>query len=172
MIKFLGALLVIGSCFSIAQNITKDKQKQLTAIKELYNLLINLSREIHFRLEPLPKLINRLTQDEDSVSFSFLKQLNQNIEKDRHSPFREHWQETLSHFAQENHLPHSATSLMRALGEHLGETDFETETTRLQDAAENLYSLYSSLDKENKKTEKLTRSLGVLSGISIVILLL
>ena len=172
MLKFLGAMLVTGACFAFAQNIVQAKRKQLSAIKELYTFLTDLAREITFCLEPLPQLVKRLAQEESAITPSFVRELNQNTKQDMHRPFRDIWQETLSHYAQEINLPKSVTSLMSALGEHLGEADFETETNRLQEAVENLYNLHSSLEKDNVKTEKLARSLGILSGVFIVILLL
>jgi len=168
MFKLFGSMLVIGSCFAFALNAVKIKQKQIHSIKELYSFLTDLSQEIAFRLEPLPQLLNRLSQEENSFAFS----LNSIAEQDAHRPFRDIWQEALSLYTIGNKLPDKAFKLLQALGDHLGEADFETETTRLQNAAKQLYALCNSLEENQTKAEKLTKSLGILLGISIVILLL
>ena len=131
-----------------------------------------MSQEITFRLEPLPQLLKRLSCEENKSAPSFAKQLDRVTEQDKHRPLKDIWQEALSQYATENKLPGKAISILRSLGDHLGEADFETETARLQAGAKAMQELHHSLEQDKIKTEKLTRSLGVLLGLSIVILLL
>lgn len=172
MLKLFGAMLVIGSCFAFAQKAVKSSQKQLSALKELYTFLTDLSQEIAFRLEPIPQLLEKFGAEEKEVLPSFAQQLNTMIKQDKHRPLREIWQEALSQYAEKIKLPRKALNILYALGDHLGEADYETETARLQAGAESLLKLHQSLEQDNIKAEKLTRSLGVLLGIFIVILLL
>ena len=82
------------------------------------------------------------------------------------------WQKALSDFSHQHHLPQKAFSIASAIGENLGKMDYETEVNRLNTGHSALTELFKNISQSYEKTEKMTKSLGVILGIFIVILLL
>ncbi|MBR7164196.1 MAG: stage III sporulation protein AB [Clostridia bacterium] len=172
MLKMLGAMLIIAACTSLGLKIVIKKRKTLNAIRELSGSLGEIAHSIDFRLDPLPDVICRLSQDLFSEENTFIKQLARQIEKRSHQPLSLIWQAVLSQFSRENALPAKAESVLSSLGESLGKMDYETEIDRLHAAQNSLMSLLEEMEGQHEKTEKMVKSLGIILGIFIVIILL
>ncbi len=172
MLKLLGAMLVIGSCFAFAVKTVQKRRESLKALKELHRLLTELAQQIAFSLEPLPSLLNRLEKDEAAPAPEFLQRIKTFLTKDEKKPLSEIWQMALEGYAKEKRLPEKGVKLMKLLGTSLGQMDVETELNRLNCSADALKQLLEDMEKEQAKTEKTTETIGVLLGISIVIFLI
>ncbi len=172
MTTFIGALLIIGSCFALAVKSVQKQRERLWTIEDFSKLLFEIARTIDFQLEPLPQILNRIALEESPPVPSFLQDIKTAIQNDAHCPIDSIWQQALESFSKNKNLPEKAYRILKALGTHLGKMDIETETNRLKAAAKELKILYADLEKNSSKTEKLTQSLGIVLGISIVILLI
>lgn len=172
MLKLLGAICIIGSCCAFAAQRVMIKQRSLHAVRDLRDLCRELARDITFRLTPLPELIHSLSQIPETPAMRFLQHLDDSLLKDASPTLQQCWPTALKAFQCETQLPEKAFKIASALGESLGQTDFETESERLLLAATELDELQLALHDDAEKTEKITKSLCLLVGIGIVILLL
>ncbi len=171
MLKLIGALCIIGACCAFAAQQIIKKREALRAVRELHDLFCEIEHAISFQLVPLPDLINRLAQEPTAPALRFLQRLEVGIGDGPLRPLGEIWDEALLGYQNETFLPEKAQKIASALGSRLGQMDFETERDRLLSAANELEAFCAELDVDTVKTEKLTKSLGVLLGIFIVILL-
>ena len=172
MLKLLGAMLVIGSCFAFAVKIVQKRRDSLMALRELHRLLIDLAQQIAFSLEPLPNLLQSLGKEDHAPAPEFLQRIKASLSADEKKPLSEIWQMALEDYAKEKRLPEKGVKLMKLLGASLGQMDAETEISRLNCSADALKQLAQDMEKEQAKTEKTTETIGVLLGISIVIFLI
>ncbi len=171
MIKFLGALLVISACTLLGMTSVLKKRKTHRALCELENSLKEMAHAIEFSLAPLPNVICHLAKEQFADPQGFLNKLTKEMASEKKLPLSCAWQTITHRFAEENALPASALSLMLSLGETLGKMDYETETNRLLKAANILSEQAKDMELNREKTEKTVKSLGVILGIFIVIIL-
>ncbi len=172
MLKLLGAMLIMAACTALGIKSVIKNRKTLKAIAELSDTLAEISRAINFRLDPLPEVIHRLSQEHFSDEDTFINRLSFQIDSNPEKPLSELWHNALQDFSQAHCLPQNAMSIMASIGESLGKMDYETEIKRLNTGQDALTELLAKLNKDHEKTEKMTKSLGVILGIFIVILLL
>lgn len=172
MLKLLGAMLVIAACTALGVKSVIKNRNILKTIEELSDTLSEMARSISFRLDPLPDIIRRLSEEQFSDKDTFINRLSCQIDNNPEEPLPKLWHKALLEFSRTNHLPQKAISVMSAIGENLGKMDYETELQRLTSGQESLTELLSKMNKDHEKTEKMTKSLGVILGIFIVILLL
>ncbi len=172
MTTLIGAFLIIGSCFALAVKSVQKQRERLWAVEDFSKLLYEMARTINFQLEPLPQILNRISQEDNPPVSGFLQEIKRAVQKDAHCPIDGLWQQALESFSKNKNLPEKAYRILKALGTQVGKMDMETETNRLKVAAKELHALYAELEKNTTKTEKLTKSLGIVLGISIVILLI
>lgn len=171
MIKFLGAMLVILACTLLGMTSVLKKRKTQHALCELENSLKEMANAIEFSLAPLPDVICRLTKEQFTDPQGFLNKLTKEMSTEKNLSLSCAWQTITHRFAEENALPTSTISLMLSLGETLGKMDYETEINRLLKAAKTLSEQAKDMELNREKTEKAVKSLGVILGIFIVIIL-
>ncbi|MBR5236411.1 MAG: stage III sporulation protein AB [Clostridia bacterium] len=171
MTKFIGAFLVVFACTTWGYMHNFKERNTISAIRELSMLFSEIARSISFRLEPLTQVIHRLASEKRSAAALFLHQLDDGLSIGD-MPFDALWQKAASFFAKETHLPDQAAEILQSVGMHLGKMDYEAEVNRLTEAAKELKTLEEEMKKNNLKTEKTVKSLGVLLGLFIVIILL
>lgn len=171
MIKFLGALLIIFACTLLGMTSVLKKRKTQRALFELENSLKEMAHAIEFSLAPLPDVICHLAKEQFTDPQGFLSNLTKEMALENNLTLSQVWQAVSHRFAEENALPNTALSLMLSLGETLGKMDYETETNRLLKAAEILSEQAKDMEVNREKTEKAVKSLGVILGIFIVIIL-
>ncbi|MBQ2696287.1 MAG: stage III sporulation protein AB [Clostridia bacterium] len=172
MLKLLGALLVIAACTAFGIKSVMKKRDTIKALKELRSALSEIARAINFQLDPLPEVISRLHKEQFSEADSFISQLHTNVQNSENEPFSQLWEHTIKLFSKEKELPIQAESLLLSLGESLGKMDYETELSRLKEGQASLSELIDETEQNYGKTEKMTKSLSIILGIFIVILLL
>ena len=172
MLKLLGAMLIIAACTALGiKSVTKNR-KTLKAITTLSDTLSEIARSINFQLDPLPDVIHRLGREQFVDEDSFINLLSSQIDTAPEKPLSELWHNALQTFSQTHHLPQKAFSIMNDIGESIGKMDYETEIHRLTAGQKALDELHTKMNHETAKTEKMTKSLGLILGVFIVILLL
>lgn len=172
MIKLMGAVLVIFSCSVLGFQKVLQKRTTLAAMEELQELLLSIEQRISFNLEPLPELFLHLAAQRNVEETSFLFRLVSALREGEGSALGEAWHRALESFSQETGLSIEVKSLMQSLGQDLGTMDYETEGTRLCRGAKILGDCIKKEKKALAQSEKTFKSLGVLSGICIVIVLI
>ncbi len=172
MTKLLGAIFVIAACVLYGYQSLLKKRETVRALRTTGDDLTELARAVGFSLETLPDAIHRLGKKPQEEESGFLTRLSLGLSSEPSATFSVLWQRVLTEFAKEKHFPQKAETELCTLGENLGKTDFETEQNRITQAAQCLLALMSEKEEENKKQEQTVKSLSVLLGAFLVILLL
>lgn len=172
MLKFLGALCILSACGAYSFYYISCQRAGRKATGELSALLEHLGNSIRFQLEPLPSLIDRLSADASAPTAAFLAHLSACLNSEERPTLSVAWANAVNAYGTEHNLPPRATSVVLALGTHLGQADFETEAHRLIQASQQLAELAKELDTQGTTAEKTAKTLGLLLGAFIVIILL
>ncbi len=172
MIRFLGAVLIVSACSLLAYNQVLKKKTAIAAACELRDLLICLSQHISFSLEPLPDLIHRLFKEGAKAEDSFLARLSVALCETDNLSFSRAWSRTLQEFLDAKGRIGQTESHLLRLGETMGTMDGATEYARLQEVVKVMEMQIQEEKESLAQIEKTTKSLGVLCGVFIVLLLL
>lgn len=169
MIKIFGALLVVLSCSGVGFYIAQSFVNRTKEIRQLQNIISYMETEIIYGHTPLLNIIQNITTREkgtiNSIFIALNKELNQNAKS-----FALCWQEAFEEKGNKTSLRPSELRIMQQLGSILGQSDRESQQKHLRIAFTHLQKEEQDAHELQKKYEKLSRTLGVLTGILFVIL--
>ncbi len=169
-IKFTLLFFVFISSTSIGFLIAKkysDRTKELEAFLELMNLLQN---KIRFTRVTLYEAFEELAKVQSN---DFTKQISLIFsEKIKKKNSYNSWNETIEEIKTKTNLKSEDIELIKRIGKTLGKTDVEGQLSELKNFCIELQGKIKSAKEEQKKNEKLYRSLGTLTGLIIIIILL
>lgn len=168
MSKLWGAAIIISACGICSMHLISRRKTARLVLLQFSYLLSELSRSIGYNLEPLPAFFARKEQDAPPPISGFLKTVAANLNEGQ--PLSIVWQNALSSFAAEKNLPPEALRMLAAVSD-MGQTDFESEKNRSESLALDLKELAAELEKEAAPFEKACKTLGLLLGVFIVIIL-
>ncbi len=172
MQKLLGACFVITACYFLGCKYVHRKKEMISALKNICHGLGEMSNYIGFQLDELPTIIRSLSMDNVAAKDSFFIRISDSMSKDESLPLSIHWKRTLPAFCKDKDIPKNIEAILEQLGNYIGTSDAESEQIRLQKACSTIESYLIDAEEENQRTNKMFRSLGVLLGTFVVLLLL
>ena len=162
MIKLLGITFIIFSCVAISRIKIKAAVSSLASLRLLIGELKEMADSISFYKKPLPEIIASLKDREDDI---FFKKVFLHSESEKTIPMA--WENAL---IQDDLLPENAKKALNALGRNIGNNDANQETENIHFCIGELENILVETNTSAQKNTKMLKSLGVLSGILIVIL--
>lgn len=166
MLKIAGmiAIVISTSLFGISKaDKLKRRRNELNLISHMLEDFIIL---IRFKALPLFEIVKQLKSNKlykDSELFS-------NIDCSLEKPFYKAWEESIDNM--HTYLNSNDLRLLKSFGSTLGRSDIEGELSNIEIYKSDFLKLEKSASEECEKKSQLYRSLGVLSGVFISILLI
>ncbi len=171
MIKLLGALLIVFAGAAIGFNRARLLSNRPRQIRRLVHLLNQLETEIYYGFTPLPRALARLAKQAAEPLSGLLGQAAGNLSGSSGRTVRECWQQAVDDHWPKTAMKAAERDILSRLGWTLGVTDRDDQIKHLRLAVSQLQSEENTAEEERKRYEKLWKSLGVLAGVLIVILL-
>lgn len=170
MIKIFGSLLILLACsgagFLIAQGyINRSKE-----IRQMQNIVAYIETEIIYGHTPLFTIMKNISERENG-SISKIFALIAEEMKSNHSSFALCWKTAFGKLKFLTSLKDREIQIMLHLGSILGQSDRENQQKHLRIALTHLQTEEQNAQEQQYRYEKLFRTLGILTGILIVILL-
>ena len=166
MLKIVGIVVIIsvtsfgGSYFSSAL------KNRVVILKKLNYMLDEILILIRCKSATVYEIAETLAADQRFSDFDFLKK----VISDKNKPFRENWCSAVS-----ENIPQGAKKsdieLLTDIGRKLGASDLEGQISTISLWQSELVSAISSAEEDYARKAKLYRSLGVLMGAFISIML-
>ncbi|TCP31174.1 stage III sporulation protein AB [Scopulibacillus darangshiensis] len=170
MTKIIGALIIIMATtlagFILARRYS-DRPKQL---RQLRNALQSLEAEIMYGLTPVKEASVHLSEQLPEPLASFFSQLVVKL-NDGAESLQTAWDETIEVFWHQTALKSSEKEILHQFGATLGKHDSENQKKQIQMALSHLEREESDARDMQAKYEKMTKSLGFLTGLLVVLLL-
>ncbi len=171
MIKLLGAILIIGASTLYGfyrASLFAERPRQ---IRGLIHVLNRLSTEIGYGSTPLPDALAKLSSQTRKPLNQWLASIAEKLQPGMSLTVKEAWQASLEEIWSRTAMKRSEKEALLELGQSLGVSDREDQMKHLQLAVRQLQHEEAEARDEQLKYEKLCRSLGVLCGALIVILI-
>lgn len=162
MIKFLGILLVIfsgcGAGIYLSERLS-DKVKRLEKLKYMTDEIMTLIRYRHLTTS---EIVQELGKDKNFEILGF-----ENFRDER--TFYENW----SRWTDENKLFSSEErDWLKSFGSMLGESDTDGQISSITVHMSRLEKMIAETEREYRIKGKLFRSLGIISGVLVAVLII
>lgn len=172
MLKLAGAILVIFSTSFYGLSYSSNIQKRIDELKTLKRIFTELYGDVEYGACSLQESFFRIGNSQDTFYKKFLHRICQNMKNGPLHSFSEIFEkvaeEELKISALKKEDLESLMSFAAQLGNHQRESQLRVIKIFLHDLEQKI----SQLEKDRISKQKLSRVLGVSSGILIVILLL
>lgn len=171
MIKIIGAIIILvattGAGFEVSRHLS-ERPRQLRLLK---SALQSLDAEIMYGHTPLHEATRRLstqiTQPLSTFFESFSKRLTET-----ETTVKDAWEECLKEVWKRTALKQGEYEIMKQFGETLGRHDRHSQQKQIMLALTHLEREEMDACDKQAKYEKMMKSLGFLTGLLLIILLI
>ncbi|MFC7394244.1 stage III sporulation protein SpoIIIAB [Scopulibacillus cellulosilyticus] len=171
MIKIIGAVIIITSTTGIGMLVSRRFSERPRQLRQLRSALQSLEAEIMYGLTPVREAASHLSTQLPKPLSLFFKQLEAKLSEEAVT-LQSAWEETLESFWEQTALQKSEKEIMYQFGATLGKHDSENERKQIRLALAHLEREENEARQAQGKYEKMSKSLGLLAGLLIVLLLL
>lgn len=172
VIKLLGSILVMAATTAIGLFMGMEKTNRVRQLRELKRLMMLLQGDIRYGRTPLPQALLALGENNNTPFRRFFLQVSKRLEEFGGDSFYQVWKYCAEQDLEETSLLKKDKERLVMLGENLGYLDVKMQL--------NVIELYLNQLEEEILAEaetlgekvRLSRMLGVLSGIFLVVVML
>jgi len=172
MLKWIGASLILlaGTAFGFLQASRYERRPK--ELRHLGNALLTLETEIVYGVSPLPEAMSRIASSVPKpVSLLFADASARMRETAAERTAADSWSEAIHAVWPRLSLADSEKASLLALAPTLGLTDRDDQAKHLRLAAAQLRTEEETAREEQRRYEKMWKSLGALSAALVVILM-
>ncbi len=167
ILKLLILSIIIGLSSAIGILFSKKYVNREKELKEMKNSLNIFATKIKFTYETVPNVFMEISNKiEGNIGNIFARAVNRMKE----IPAGEAWIQALEE--TKYNLNKEDISVIKNLGRMLGQTDLEGQISEIETVNEFLTSQLENAREERKKNEKMYRTLGLVCGLTIAIILI
>ena len=172
MLKLLGIVLVVFSCTAMGWNQSIAVENRLRQLREIEKLVHLILGEITYRKETLPEVLLHTSRKAASPFDVFLREVAQQASLYQGECFSGIFRKQAEECLKNSNLTANELETFMQLGEYLGWLDIEMQRNTMALYLEQLKQDIGNLSRELPARKKICRSLGVMAGIFLAIILL
>lgn len=171
MMKIMGCLFIMLACSGAGFTIAQGFVNRTREIRQLQNILAYIETEIMYGQTPLNEIVENIGKKEVGNIATVFQNLSSELSQGEFD-FSECWQRAFLHLRNISSLKDPEIEIMLQVGKTLGKSDRFNQQKNLRIAQNHLQAEEQNALEQQKRYERLSRTLGVLSGILLVILLI
>ena len=169
MIKYVLLIAIMFLAIYIGNLISK---KYINRVKELIQIKLSISiikSKIKFTQNPLKDIFEQILKSTEETNIKELwknaiKGLNNNLE------IETAWEKAIK--KTETNLNKEDLDILLDMGKMLGKTDIEGQISNLEIASAFIDTQIKKAEEEKQKNSKLCKTLGIVSGLGLIIILI
>ncbi|MFC4558782.1 stage III sporulation protein SpoIIIAB [Virgibacillus kekensis] len=169
--NWIGALLFIGTTTWIGFEISSRLNNRPKHIRQLKNALQILEAEILYSQLPLQDAFQTIARQIPQPVSNFFQSLNESISKGNTELFR-FWNEHVNELLRESALGANEGEILKQFGRTLGQHDFEQQQKHIMLTINHLDRELEDARENQARYSKMAKSLGLLCGLFVVLLLI
>lgn len=170
MLKLFGALLIVLAGAMIGRLQAKKLSDRPGQIRRIVRILGQLETEIAYGFTPLPAALRKVAKQTAEPLSSLFEQIGSRLEQEEQAVM-DVWQQTIYREWHRTAMKTAEKEVVIGLGYTLGTTDREDQIKHLRLAAKQLEGLELEAAEDQKKYEKVWRSLGLLGGALVAVIM-
>ena len=172
MIKMIGAVLVLVSAYAIGCILAFQVKEQERWLKDIKTTLFLLLGELEYRQVPLPEALELIGRRHGGRLAAFFQVLSEELKKKEGISMKETWHSLAETALKDCPLSKEQKEEFAELGLYFTESDKETRRNALEFYLNRLEEDIVSLREKRADKIYLFRTMGMLGGIFILILVL
>ncbi|MBE5962664.1 MAG: hypothetical protein E7256_15015 [Lachnospiraceae bacterium] len=171
-IKILGCVLIIGSSTGMGFLFGSEIKKRIEDLKSAKTFAILLSGDIRYAKTALPEALSNVARRHEGRLGPFLKKVAKELDSYSGTSLYEIWKRAVKEELSKTSLTAKDKENLLHLGESLGNLDKDTQVTTIEWYIAQVEEDMKAVSADAKEKIKLYRSLGVLAGIFVVVLII
>jgi len=171
LIKTIGMGFILASATMLGWYIDRLKVFRIQDLEGLRRMLHMLYGEVNYAMTPLPNAMKEIISKNHTRVNVIFKELLDLIEKKSGENISTLWKKTITTHLSQTYLQEEDGKMLISFGESLGYLDKEMQKKNIEITLGYIESKIEELNKEHEKNGRLYRSLGILGGCLLCILL-
>lgn len=171
MIKLLGAVLIVFTTTTFGFEIAKGYSNRTKNLRQFKFALQSLNAEIIYGHLPLSEVTKRIAKQIEDPLSKFFNEFSLRLQ-DESSSVSETWRECLDLIRYDASLKSTEYEVLVQFGETLGRHDIVSQQKHIILAMNHLDKEEVEAKESQQKNERMVRSLGFLSGVLIVLIIM
>jgi len=167
IIKILIYSFIFLSSSMIGILLSKKYSNRVKELQEFQNALNIFKTKIRYTAEPIPEIFIEISSNMNSNIGSIFKAASNNMKL---VTAGEAWNLALN--TEVLNIDDEDKNILKNLSKLLGKTDIEGQISQIELTSTFLDEQISKAEREKNKSEKMYRTLGVILGVAIVIILI
>lgn len=172
MVKIIGSVLVLVSTYAIGSLFALRIKEHENWLKDMKLALFLLLGELEYRQTPMPEALRLIAKRHGGVLSSFFEDTAEELEKKEGLTMKELWQQQAGIFLKDSPLNKEQRMEFSELGIYFMETDRDTRRNALDFYLSRLEEDIIGMRENGADKAYLCRTLGMLGGAFLLILVL
>lgn len=167
IIKYISLFLLFIMLSYIGIILSEKYKNRVIELKEMKNALNMLETKMKFTYEPIPNIFLEIAENfKNNIGNIFKKSVDLMKEKTAGNAWQKALEKSTSSFKKED------VDILKNLSNLLGKTSLEGQISEIELTKNFLETQIKKAEEEERKNKKMYRSLGVILGLVIVIILI
>lgn len=167
VVKFIIYILIFLTCSAIGILKAQTYSQRVIELKDFKTGLNMFKTKIKFTYEPIPDIFRQISEKINSNTGEVFRVATQNMKR---VSAGEAWNMAISNSTL--NIENEDKNVLRGLSNLLGQTDIKGQLNQIELTSNFLDEQISKAIMQKEKNEKLYRSLGMIVGVAIVIVLI
>lgn len=172
LLKLIGATLVCGSCSLIGIYYSLTESYRIADLNEMKKAVIILKSEIEYAMNPLPEALKNISSRINAGIGCFFGLLADKLTGRHEQDFLTLWNCTLREALKHTHLTEQDFDGIEQLGRTLGYLDKNLQLNSIDLLIDYIDSTTERLYASSVKNKRMYRSMGIITGFIVSIILL
>ena len=172
LLKIAGSIIVIFSCTFLGFILSADCRKRPQQLRELQSMLQMFENQISYLSDVITDAFERISKVGGSKTCIFFSSTVEKLRARNVKSASEAWEEAVRENIKKTSLNLEDEEVLIAFGKLLGNTDLEGQIKNIRLTLSQLKLQEDKAEESRSKNENMYRSLGILGGIAVVIVLL
>ncbi len=172
LFKLAGSLIVILSCTFLGFILSRDCRKRPQQLRELQSMLQMFENQISYLSDVITEAFERICRvghSETAVLFTKTVEL---LREERGVNASQAWETAVRQNIRKTSLNREDEEVLVSFGKMLGSSDLEGQLKNIRLTLGQLKMQEEKAEESRSRNENMYRSLGILGGIAVVIVLL
>lgn len=172
LFKIMGSLIVILSCSFLGFILSRDCSRRPQQLRELQTLLQMFENQISYLSDVLTEAFERISRVGNSEAALIFGSAAEILKNDSSRSAASAWEQAVRQCIRRTALNREDEEVLVEFGRLLGSTDLEGQIKNIRLTMEALHLQENKAEESRNKNETMYKSLGILGGIAVVIVLL
>ena len=172
MVKLIGALFVLFAGTMIGFQQAAKFAERPRQLRQLVHMLQRLITEISYGYTPLPEALKRAGGTGKGPIAAMFAEAAKGLLSGSESSFEQHWKTAIEEYWGHTCMRSNEQAVLYRLGTSLGISDANDQIKNLQLAIDQIKLEEQAAREEQGKYEAMWKSLGVLTAVLIIILMM